>query len=339
MKLWTQRAVGVLTALALAGAVGCEREAAAQQGQPGTQQAQQPQAQQAQGQAQQNQQPTQQPRQQFQQPQQQFQQPRQFGQQQPRQQFQQPQQQFGQQNQQPQQRRQFVPQQQYQAIGGGPTSVASIRQFTQWADTVANIELVNHKTASTGLYMLWAATDAIIAQANLQRPAQYGSPQGGGPAPQYGWQRAPTQVSPQGYNALATIRKQQRHLRNIALELEETDNVIQHPFLMRNAAMSTVSLFDAMSQVGLPDASDQIERVRELSQQLDINTPIVAQATQVRDFLESSAQVVDQMSQNIQVGAVGGGPQQGQQPQGEQQDQGQQQRGQQQNQGRQQKQE
>lgn len=306
MNPWTNRAVGVLAALALAGAVGCENEASAQQGQPGQQPAQQNQPRsQAQGQ------PIQQ------------RQAQQYGQQQQPRQFQQPQQ-FGQQQRYGQQRP-------FQATGGGPASAATIRQFTQWADTVENVQLVNHTTASTGLNLLWAAADAVSDQTRVNPQAAYGYPQGGGPAPQYGFSQRTAPVSPQGYSALGTIRQQQRQLRMIALELEDTESVAQHPFLMRSAAQSTVNLFDAMSQVGSPEASDQIEQVREISQQIDVNTPLVAQGSQVRDFFKASAQVIDQMAQNTEQGAVGGGPQQGQQKQG-QQNQDQQKQGQQKNQ-------
>lgn len=169
-----------------------------------------------------------------------------------------------------------------------------------------------HDYASSGFALLGNSFNTLASQyeQHSQGQIQPGEQKGGMAGE--GSQQEPMDIS--------QVQQMAQNLNSLSAQLEQNKHAILHAQLFKQGAQDTVDtlkLFQKhpqFSQVG-----EQVQKIDEVVQKIDPNQPLAAQKQWIQDFFSQSAQAVDQISQQIEKGSVGGGPtEEGQQPAGDQ---------------------
>lgn len=207
--------------------------------------------------------------------------------------------------------------------------------YTQWSEN-EQVGQVTHSYASTGFVILSNAFEGVSQQVEqgatgggpADEPAQ---PEQEGEMGQQGEMDDQDAMGQQGEmgeeQAQFDAQQVQQHtqqLEQIAQQLEQNQNIYDHPQQFQQGVESTASILNSFKEhPQFSELSDQITRIDEMAQNVDPDEPLAAQRQSVQSFFEQTSNVIGQMSQKLEEGAVGGGPadQQDQQPMQDEQDQ------------------
>ena len=176
-----------------------------------------------------------------------------------------------------------------------------LAQFTQW--TEQEIQAVDRQWVEQGTGLLEGSVQQVIAQANQAAAGlQPDQPTGGGPA--------------QGPFEQPQIRKYHQELEQSIQQLEQARGEQQAEIFQKIAANMSNLLASMQQEAQIEGLDEQIRQLQQTVQQIETAQPLEGQRAELEAFFDQSASILEQVSQNIEQEARGGGPVEPQQQEG-----------------------
>lgn len=184
----------------------------------------------------------------------------------------------------------------------------SVKQQTEYVQSWADSEepVPADQYSSNGLKLVHGTLQGLAEQLEQQ-------PVGGGPAEEEMTQQEREQMQQQRQQlqqALQQIQTQHQQLGQVADQIDDGQNLMQRPQQFQQGAMSVVSILDSLQQAKFNQFSNQIEKVRQSAESIEIDKPLSAQQKDVQAFFVRTSDVLNKMAEQLEEeqAAVGGGP-------------------------------
>jgi hypothetical protein len=177
-------------------------------------------------------------------------------------------------------------------------------QYVQsWADTEEPVPTDQY--SSNGLKLVSNALEDITQQLEQQ-------PVGGGPPGELTQEQRQQleQQRQQIQQALQNVKTQHQQLKSTTGKIDDDENIMQRPQQFQQGAMSVVNILDSLQQAKFNQFSDQVQKVRQSAEQIEVDKPLSAQQDHVQAFFVNTSDVLNQMADQMEQEqeAIGGGP-------------------------------
>lgn len=180
-------------------------------------------------------------------------------------------------------------------------SAKKAKDFQKWTQSEAPGDNID-EYAKNGLTKLDDALGAVVEDVRAK-------PMGGGPvADSQDKVKNKEAQSKLGKEALNRIESEHQKLSQIADDIGGESEASENSEQFHEAATSATQVFSSLQEARFPDLKEDVDSVKNSADKLDASQSLSAQNAEVEDFFKKSSAVIDQMSENLQDDAIGGGP-------------------------------